>query len=305
MKTSYTILWVDDDPNSVDTDREDVKDYLEEYGIRADIKFVEAPADGSIKERLEYDLNNPDLDILMVDYHMEGLQGDQLVRLIRETDHIYLPVIFYSSSSVTDLLNAVREAELDGVYIANRSALMNKVKSVVGSLLVREQTVKQVRGLLMEGVSEIDAQFNEIFQKVWQELSGEQQAEIEKYLQNILNERAKSASSKAEKLPNGVEEFGKHIVQRFLTVSYDTYTRWRLTKKVLELAGHDEKDVAELKKFATLPEGQKPLNGLRNDYAHKSRKLLAEEHNDARCVEIRKALRSQSANIDAILGSET
>lgn len=305
MKTSYNILWIDDDPKSVDTDQEDVKDYLEEYGIRADIKFVEAPPDGSIKERLEHDLKDPDLDILMVDYHMEGLSGDQLVRLIRETDHIYLPVIFYSSSSVSELLNAVRDAELDGVYIANRAALMNKVKSVVGSLLVREQTVKQVRGLLMEGVSEIDTQFYEIFQKVWPGLNGDQQSCMVKYLQDIMNDRAKSASSKAEKLPSDVGEFGSHIIEQFLTASYDTYTRWRLTKKVLELTGHSEKDVAELKKFAVMPDGAKPLNGLRNDYAHKSRKLLAKEHGDARCVEIRRALRSQAANIDSILGSET
>lgn len=305
MKISYNILWIDDDPKSVDTDQEDVKDYLEEYGIRADITFVEAPADGTIKERLEHDLKNPDLDLLMVDYRMEGLQGDQLVRLIRETEHIYLPVIFYSSSTVPELLDAVREAELDGVYIANRLALMNKVKSVVGSLLVREQTVKQVRGLLMEGVSEIDTQFNEIFQKVWQKLSEEKQVEIVKYLQDILNKRAKSTSSKADKLPDDIEGFGAHILEHFLTASYDTYTRWRLTKKVLELSGHAEKDIAELKKFAVLTEDKKSLNDLRNDYAHKSRKLLDEEHNDARCVEIRKAIRSQNANIDAILGSET
>lgn len=304
MKTSYNILWIDDEPTSVDTDQEDVKDYLEEYGIRADIDFVEAPADGSIKDRLEHHLKNPDLDLLMVDYHMEGLQGDQLVRLIRETDHIYLPVIFYSSSTVSDLLDAVREAELDGVYIANRTALINKVKSVIGSLLVREQTVKQVRGLLMEGVSEIDAQFYEIFQKVWAGLNDEKQAAIAAYLQEILNERVDSATKKAEKLPDDPENFGAHIITKFLTSSYDTYTRWRLTKKVLQLNGHSEEDIAELKKFAVMPDGVKPLNGLRNDYAHKSRKLLAEDHSDARCIEIRKALRSQTANIDAILGSE-
>lgn len=94
MKIAYNILWIDDEPSSIDTDQEDVKEFLEEVGIRPDINFVEAPADGSIKDRLEHHLKNPDLDLLMVDYHMNGLQGDQLVRLIRETDHIYLPVIF-------------------------------------------------------------------------------------------------------------------------------------------------------------------------------------------------------------------
>jgi CheY-like chemotaxis protein len=228
MKTAYHILWIDDEPKSTDTDQEDVKDFLEAIGIRADISFVEAPEDGSIRERLEHHLKDPDLDLLMVDYNMAGLQGDQLVRLIRETDHIYLPVIFYSSSSVSDLLDAVREAELDGVYIANRTALIQKVRSVVGSLLVREQTVKQVRGLLMEGVSEIDAQFYEIFLKVWPKLDSDQQAQIAKYLKEIVDERAKSATKRAEAFPLDAETLGGHLTEKLLTAAYDTHTRWRL-----------------------------------------------------------------------------
>jgi CheY-like chemotaxis protein len=304
MKTAYNILWIDDDPKSTDTDQEDVKEFLEEVGIRADINFVEAPADGSIKERLEHHLKDPDLDLLMVDYHMDGLQGDQLVRLIRETDHIYLPVIFYSSSTVSDLLDAVRAAELDGVYIANRAALIQKVKSVVGSLLVREQTVKQVRGLLMEGVSEIDTQFHEIFQKVWPKLNPDQQAEVAKYLKSIVDERVKSATKKAEVLPSKVEKFGEHLSEKFLTAAYDTHTRWRLTRKILDISGHAEDYVGELKKFAEVEDGEVSLNALRNDYAHKSRKLLAESHDRDRCIQIRISLRTQAANIDAILGSE-
>jgi CheY-like chemotaxis protein len=304
MKTAYNILWIDDDPKSTDTDQEDVRDFLEELGIRADITFVEAPADGSIKERIEHHLKNPDLDLLMVDYHMDGLHGDQLIRLIRDTDHIYLPVIFYSSSTVSDLLDAVRKAELDGVYIANRTALIQKVKSVVRSLLVREQTVKQVRGLLMEGVSEIDTQFFEIFRKIWPKLSHDQQTEVATYLKSILDERVKSAIKKADNLPLDAEKFGEHLTEKFLTAAYDTYTRWRLTRRILDISGHAENCIGELKKFAEVEGGEVPLNALRNDYAHKSRKLLAESHDIDRCIQIRKSLRAQSANIDAILGSE-
>lgn len=304
MKTAYQILWVDDEPKSTDTDQEDVKDFLEEFGIRADINFVEAPEDGSIKERLEHHLKDPDLDLLMVDYNMAGLQGDQLVRLIRETDHIYLPVIFYSSSSVSDLLDAVRAAELDGVYIANRTALIQKVKSVVGSLLVREQTVKQVRGLLMEGVSEIDTQFYEIFLKTWSKLNPSQQSQIAKYLQEILSERAKLAKKKADDFPMDVEILGRHLTEKLLTAAYDTHTRWRLTRKILDISGTAEDYIGELKKFAEPEAGEIPLNTFRNDYAHKSRKLLSKSHDRDRCIKIRKSLRAHSANIDAILGSE-
>ncbi|WP_278376878.1 response regulator [Sphingobium yanoikuyae] len=304
MKTAYNILWIDDEPKSTDTDQADVRDFLEESGIRADITFVEATEDGSIKERLEHHLKDPDLDLLMVDYNMVGLQGDQLVRLIRETDHIYLPVIFYSSSSVSDLHEAVRDAQLDGVYIANRTALIQKVKSVVGSLLNREQTVKQVRGLLMEGVSEIDTQFYEIYLKVWPKLTEGQQVDVAKYLREIVDERAKAAKKKADAFPSDMDALGNHLTEKFLTAVYDTYTRWRLTRKILDISGHVEDYLAELKKFADVEGDEIPLNKLRNDYAHKSRKTLSEEHNTERCIAIRKSLRAQAANIDAILGSE-
>ncbi len=304
MKTSYNIIWVDDDPSSTDTDQADVSDFLEEYGIRADITFVEAPVDGSIREKLEHHLTDPDLDLLLVDYHMEGLSGDQLVKVIRESDHIYLPVIFYSSSTVDDLLNAVRDAALDGVYIANRDFLINKIRDVVNSLLVKEQTVKQVRGLLMEGVSEIDTRFEEIFFRTWDDCTEIQKSGLEGYLKKIIIEKAKSAKKRCGEFPSEAAAFDEHIRSSFLTANYDTYTRWRLTNKILELVGHTPADLQTLKEFVNREDGQAPLNNLRNDYAHKSRKLLSDEHSLERCIEIRRELRSQFANIDSILGSE-
>ena len=42
-------------------------------------------------------VSNQELDILLVDYHMDGMNGDELVQEIRNREHVYLPVIFYSS----------------------------------------------------------------------------------------------------------------------------------------------------------------------------------------------------------------
>ncbi|MCY4325971.1 MAG: response regulator, partial [Rhodobacteraceae bacterium] len=148
MKTSYNILWIDDEPNNTQPDQIDITEFLEEFGIYADIKLVEAPPDGSIHDRIKDNLSNPELDILIVDYHMNGLSGDELVHLIRNTDHVYLPVIFYSSSPEEEIFDAVCTKRLDGVYIANRRFLMDKFKDVVRSLLNKEQTTKQTRGLL-------------------------------------------------------------------------------------------------------------------------------------------------------------
>lgn len=304
MKTSYNIIWVDDEPNSTDTDQEDVKDFLGNFGIKADITFVEAPPDGSIKEKLVHHLKNPDLDLLMVDYNMVGLAGDQLINLIRETDHIYLPVIFYSSSTVEELHKAVQEAALDGVYIANRDFLIQKFGNVVKSLLVKEQTVKQVRGLLMEGVSEIDARFYDIFFKAWNDCSSEQRTEIEQSLRKIVSNREKEARKNNQSFPESSDDFETHIKQTFLTAKYDTNTRWRLTKKILRLIDHPTKDIDTLQEFALKEDTETTLSRLRNNYAHKTRLQLEESHTPEKCIQIREELRSQLANLDSIQGSE-
>tara|TARA_R110002051_G_scaffold34065_1_gene75905 strand:- start:2540 stop:3460 length:921 start_codon:yes stop_codon:yes gene_type:complete len=302
MKTSYQILWIDDDPNSTLEDREDVEEFLEEFGIRADITFIEALDDGSIRERIQHDLKNPELDVLVVDYHMEGMSGDELVHLIRETDHIYLPVIFYSSSSVEEILDAVREKKLDGVYIANRRLFIEKFKDVVRSLLAKEQTSKRTRGLLMEGVSEIDARFKEVFDQAWAQISEEQRTELRQYLNDIIAEKSTGAQRSVERFPADVETFAEHMQAAFVSKAYDTHTRWRVASKMLNMLEHDDDERGVLKELIEKPENQgQSLNSIRNEYAHKTRAQIDVEHTKEKCVEIRRELRRQQANMDGII----
>ncbi|MEM8814537.1 MAG: response regulator [Pseudomonadota bacterium] len=280
-----------------------MEEFLEGYGIRADITFVEALEDGSIRERIQHDLKNPDLDVIVVDYHMDGMDGDELVHLIRESDHVYLPVIFYSSSSVEEILDAVREKKLDGVYIANRQFLIDKFTAVIKSLLMKEQTSKRTRGLLMEGVSEIDVRFNEILDAAWPKLSEGQREQLKVYVGKLIMNRLNGAQKSLENFPTDGTEFEEHIRTKFVSAAYDTYSRWRIASKLLEYLEHDDGERQILKEFAATPNGEnEPLNSTRNDYAHKSRSQLDEEHSEEKCISIRRELRRQQANIDGIVG---
>ena len=142
MNTVYNILWVDDDLGSIDTDIEDVREFFEGVGIEANIQTVEAQQDGSVHDQISQKLANPELDLIMVDFKMPGMSGSELITIIRNTDHIYLPVIFYSSVSTEEIFRGVIEEELDGVYITSRDQLSVKFDDVVGSLLKKEQTIK-------------------------------------------------------------------------------------------------------------------------------------------------------------------
>ncbi len=149
MKTRYDILWIDDQIDAVTDDIADVSNFLEKHGIEPAIKPVPAMPDGSIHSAIASDLTNPDLDLIVVDFSMDGLSGPELIKEIRETDQVYLPVIFYSQFSV-ELHEEAAANQLDGVYISSRDNVRRKTIDVIRSLLKKEQTTKRTRGLLME-----------------------------------------------------------------------------------------------------------------------------------------------------------
>ncbi len=297
MKISYKILWIDDEPNQIEEDRKNIEEFLEEFGIRADILIITNSKDKSIPKLI----GEPELDILLVDFRMDGKDGAELVEEIRNSHHVYLPVIFYSSSDLEVILEAASEAKLDGVYLAQRDYLTQKFKNVAKSLLNKEHTTKRTRGLLMEEVSEIDARFKEIYTHIWERISVKDQEKLIKYLKKIIEKRAQSTREKWENFPDELEEFSDHMGNHFLSKHYDTYTRWRVVGEMLEYLDDDLGDSREILKEFVSRRGGDSLNNLRNTYAHTTRQELQESHSEEKCVEIRQEIHRQQDNIDRIV----
>ena len=302
MKTSYKILWIDDEPGSIREDQENVETFLEKFGIYADISVIAPSEDESASVLIRGHIENPELDILLVDYHMEGMDGDELVRQIRYTDHVYLPVIFYSSSGIDAILKAAYDAQLDGVYFTDKNYIIQKFEEVALSLLNKEHTTKRTRGLLMEGVSEIDAKFKDVYRQVWEKLTEKDKRNLIKNLEDIIAGKAKDANKRLDRFPTDLKGFSSHMDNEFLSKSYDTYTRWRVVSKMLEYVGYNLDSREILKEFGLQEEGK--LLKLRNTYAHTTRQELQKSHSTEKCVEIRRELRRQQSNIDHIVHSE-
>ena len=142
MKTEYKVLWVDDEVDNEDV--VDVKEFLETHGVYPDINLIEPKADDDMHALVNDIVNDANLDLIIVDFKMfgneGGMDGNNLIQLIRESDHVYLPVIFYSSAGIDSLLEAVNDQKLDGVYLSTRDQLVEKARTVITSLLRKEQT---------------------------------------------------------------------------------------------------------------------------------------------------------------------
>ncbi len=296
MKITYKILWIDDELDSIEEDKRGIEDFLEKFGIQSYISIITNSEEQSIPGLVDDCINDPEIDILLVDYHMDDMNGAELISKIRNTDHVYLPVIFYSALGLERVLKAAYDDKLDGVYITHRDYLVDKFSEVARSLLNKEHTTKRMRGLLMEEVSEMDTKFKDIYDYVWEELSEENRQALYKYVKKeIVVDRAKNAKKKLEKFPTNLGDFSGHMKNHFLSTLYDTYTRWRVVCKMLGYLGGDFSDGREiLKDFEQLLK-------KRNTYAHSTRKKLQENHSEGECIKIRRDVRHQKDNIDRIL----
>ena len=239
MKTDYQIIWIDDDLEFVSDDINDVKEFFENFGIEAHIRTYDADGSLNIYDAIQTGLENPELDLIVVDFMMDGMNGRELIDAIRNSNHIFLPVIFYSAAGVELLHKEAAEAALDGVYISSRDRVRRKIEEVATSLLRKEQTTKRTRGLLMEGVSEIDANFGLLFKQVWAKIPDEQKNEVISYFREKLAERASDASKAEKSFPSKQEEFKDLMERSFVSARFDTSTRWKILKKMLDLSNHN------------------------------------------------------------------
>ena len=125
MKTEYLILWVDDEVDNEDV--VNVREFLETHGVSPDIRHIKPKVRDDMHELVRNIVNDPNLDLIIVDNKMfgneGGMDGNQLIQQIRDSDHVYLPVIFYSSGGIEPLMAAVQEQRLDGVYLTGRDCV--------------------------------------------------------------------------------------------------------------------------------------------------------------------------------------
>lgn len=302
MKTEYLVLWVDDEVDNEDV--VEIREYLDSHGVYPDIRLIEPQESQDMHELVGSVVNDPNLDLIIVDNKMfgdeGGWDGNQLIQAIRESDHVYLPVIFYSSGGIDPLMAAVQEQKLDGVYLTPRDFLADKAKTVIKSLLKKEQTIKRTRGLLMEGVSEIDAKFGEMFKELWNRLSDEQKTVLENYFRSKMEERCESVRKQAEDFPNSREAFEAEMSENFVSAQYDTYMRWKVLKKGLKALGVDKPLRRAFDDLFDRQDKVVPLATLRNQYGHRTRMQLETDHSEEKCISIRRELRRQYTNLDNI-----
>lgn len=323
MKLSYNILCIDNDIKSLADDKARISEFNSKNGIEVIFTDIEVqigareePA--AFKDRIKQALNEKFetniFELILTDLHMTGgINGDDVIEIIRKSHTIYRPIIFYSggeegqTGTAEDQLNAAAKSHGvfgKSIFITNRDDLSDILKSICKEMHVEEQKLNNVRGLLMDRTSEVDAQIIHLLKtkSIWDGVPKDSHARIEKYLKKKLISRSKKASEISEE----VDAMNFYQIQAAmhddggsgLIFQLGSMVRSELLRKVS--GGHPKLDSfgATLSNFYNGPDS---LSRIRDKYAHRTGEDLLPEHNDERCIHVRNECRTQIENIQAIL----
>ncbi|MEW6029240.1 MAG: hypothetical protein AB1554_07125 [Chloroflexota bacterium] len=157
MKLTFSILWFDDTEDyfgSLDTDG--LKAEVLSWGFFPDIMLVTTP------DKFLSHSPYKEFDLIVVDRNLEEYgEGQDFIADLRN-NAIYTEVIFYTAGNANDLWDAIREKQLEGVFVSNRSNILSKISKVGRQSIRKVLDLENMRGIVMAEVGEIDHLLGEI-----------------------------------------------------------------------------------------------------------------------------------------------
>ena len=114
MHIDYKIIWLDDNIQVFENDEhiDNIKEYLIEKGFNPIIDIH------SKQQNFLNDLNDT-YDLILTDYHMDGMNGDEVIEKIRKDKGIFTEILFYTARANlkdTDKVKQILQYGVDKNY---------------------------------------------------------------------------------------------------------------------------------------------------------------------------------------------
>lgn len=169
MNLKYSILWFDDDKDFFESlDREPIEAEISSWGFHPIIKAVHNAADFNSYTPFK------EFDMIVVDFKLGDEQGDKFIKNVREQE-VFTEIIFYSMAESGDLWKAVHDQQLEGVFVANKRGIEQKLLRVARQSVRKVLDLENMRGIVMSEVGDLDALLEDIFLYAMSGISAEQQ----------------------------------------------------------------------------------------------------------------------------------
>lgn len=158
MQIEYKILWLDDQIDSFIEDEyiEEIKNYLDDNGFEAIIETSARPSDFFEKLDTSYDL-------ILTDYHMGmgEMNGDEVVKKIRDESKIFAEILFYTAKADlqdTRKIDRISFLETNSSGMTHEKAVIAKIKLLIDLTIHKFHDIVVMRGMIMNETSDMDNQ---------------------------------------------------------------------------------------------------------------------------------------------------
>ena len=160
MKLQFSLLLIDDNPDSIEQSLRTLSEHLDDKGFEL---APETPRDISVDSVRELSRNQgKEFDLVAVDYMLgtESFDGGDVAFTIRQ-ELQYTDMIFYSSNTALNLHERLVQAGVEGVFVAIRDELGEALVGLADTVIGKAVDLNHMRGIAMAEVAEMDVMMEE------------------------------------------------------------------------------------------------------------------------------------------------
>jgi CheY-like chemotaxis protein len=222
MRLTFSILWFDDDAEYLDSlDVSDLESEIQQWGFVP--KIVKVSSDTEFTQHSPF----KQFDLIVVDYNLEGYRnGQDFIADIR-SNQVFTEIVFYSAGEASRLWDAIREKQLEGVYVESRNSIKTKIIQVGHQIVHKVLDLENMRGIVIAEVGDLDLLLSAILGKGIEALTDDKKASFFKnFMQGIDKQTAKQQKA--------LETFRSNpTIDAFLSLC-DSSKRWQGLNRLIK-----------------------------------------------------------------------
>ena len=165
MNLKFRVLVIDDQPDAISQALGSLEEHLDEWGF--ELRIDTALPASTMELRADFGDAGRKYDLVVVDYRL-GLSttdGAAIAQELRQSVLPYTEMVFYSSDSA-NLLSALAEKGVEGVFVATREHLDDKLRGVADIIIRKAVDPDHMRGIAMAAVADLEERMKEALERV-------------------------------------------------------------------------------------------------------------------------------------------
>lgn len=198
MNTEFNILWFEDNDEWYEIVKNEIDEYIKELCFNPNFKRFKSIVNDDIEDAL----TENSFDLIFADLNLDQSdKGNEAIQLIR-SNNILADALFYSTDGIDKIQSVMKLDILEGVYLSDRNEYLfpDKAKKLIDKAVKRSEDILNVRGMLLDNVSEFDERLKESIRKFMSISTPHDIEKFNTYAYNKVKEQIINNENKANAL---------------------------------------------------------------------------------------------------------